>query len=211
MKNNRFKYPRTYHLPWSQGATNDDKILKDVSCFIGKDVVVTVKMDGENTTLYNDYIHARSIDYSPHESRAWVKSFWSQIQSDIPNGFRICGENLYAKHSIHYSDLETYFMGFSIWDGLKCLSWKETLEYFELLGIKSVPIIYEGQFNESLLKELNLDLNKNEGYVVRLADSFQYKDFNKSVAKFVRSNHVTSDRHWKHQKIEKNILKDINE
>ena len=58
----RIKYPRTPHLPWSLGATNDDVKQRDLSHFVGKQVVVTEKMDGENTTLYNDYIHAL-LDY----------------------------------------------------------------------------------------------------------------------------------------------------
>ena len=37
------KYPRTLHLPWSEGATNDDKILKSVEHFEGKQVVITEK------------------------------------------------------------------------------------------------------------------------------------------------------------------------
>ena len=56
--NERVKYPRTYHLPWSEGRTDDDKVLSDDSQFIGKYVVVTEKMDGENTTIYSDgYLH----------------------------------------------------------------------------------------------------------------------------------------------------------
>lgn len=42
------KYPRTYHLPWSPGATDDDRIIKSADVFKDKEVVVTVKMDGEN-------------------------------------------------------------------------------------------------------------------------------------------------------------------
>lgn len=42
------KYGRTFHLPWSPGAHDDDKTLKDTSQFEGKRVVVTKKMDGEN-------------------------------------------------------------------------------------------------------------------------------------------------------------------
>ena len=55
------KYPRTYHLPWSR-PTSDDKKLVDDSQFYGKHLVVTLKMDGENTSMYEDKIHARSID-----------------------------------------------------------------------------------------------------------------------------------------------------
>lgn len=30
---NRVKYPRTHHLPWSQGQTEDDRVLTDLSAF----------------------------------------------------------------------------------------------------------------------------------------------------------------------------------
>jgi hypothetical protein len=45
-----------------------------------------------------------------------------------------------------------------------------------------------------------------EGYVIRLADSFHYKNFQKSVVKYVRKNHVKTDKHWMQQTIIKNIL-----
>jgi len=57
------KYPRTYHVPWSQRGRESDKYLKDVSCFLDSNVVVTEKRDGENFTLYDDYCHARSLKH----------------------------------------------------------------------------------------------------------------------------------------------------
>jgi hypothetical protein len=42
------KYGRTWHLPWSPGAHDDDKTLNDASQFYGKRVIITKKMDGEN-------------------------------------------------------------------------------------------------------------------------------------------------------------------
>ena len=56
------KYPRTPHLPWSPGRTKDDRMLDDTKTFDGRSVVVTLKMDGENSTIYRDRIHARSIE-----------------------------------------------------------------------------------------------------------------------------------------------------
>lgn len=44
----KYKYPRTRHLPSSPGATSDDKFISDFSGFKGKKVVITEKMDGEN-------------------------------------------------------------------------------------------------------------------------------------------------------------------
>jgi len=42
------KYPRTPHLPWSEGASEDDIQLINAEMFEGKNVVVTEKLDGEN-------------------------------------------------------------------------------------------------------------------------------------------------------------------
>ncbi len=42
------KYPRTWHLPWSPGKSKDDRVLTTPEVFAGQEVVVTVKMDGEN-------------------------------------------------------------------------------------------------------------------------------------------------------------------
>lgn len=97
-----YKYSRTFHFPWSKTVASDDKVLSDISCFIGSEVVVTEKMDGENTSMYQCVIHARSIDSINHLSRDWVKNFWNEIRYNIPVGWRICGENLYAKYSISY-------------------------------------------------------------------------------------------------------------
>ena len=168
-------------------------------------------MDGENTSLYRDYIHARSIDGRSHPSRDWVKQFWSTISADIPEGWRVCGENLYAKHSIHYMTLPTYFMGFSIWDEKNvCLGWDETLEWFTLMGITPVPVLYDGVFDEVIIRQLwnKKDWDKQEGYVVRLADSIPYGDFRHKVAKFVRGGHVQTVKHWAYgQPVIKNIMK----
>jgi len=53
-----YKYPRTAHLPWSPGADDDDIIIDTVDSFVGKEVVVTEKMDGEcldqDTIIYTN-------------------------------------------------------------------------------------------------------------------------------------------------------------
>ena len=59
----KFKYPRTFHLPYSPSVSDDDKMLPDDSQFWNREVSVSVKMDGENTTVYPDgTCHARSLD-----------------------------------------------------------------------------------------------------------------------------------------------------
>jgi len=88
------KYPKIWHFPWSPGLQNDDRLLKSIDHFIGKEVVVSVKLDGENTTIYNDHIHARSLDSGFHKSRTWVNKLQGQIGYKLKDNERICGENL---------------------------------------------------------------------------------------------------------------------
>lgn len=193
----RVKYPRTYHLPWSH-PTKDDKVIRSVKHFEGKHVIVTEKMDGECTTMYTDGLHARSVDGQSRTDQTWVRNFWAQHGYDIPLGMRVCGENMYAQHSIHYDDLETYFYGFSMWEHDTCLSFEDTVEWFQLLNIVHVPVLYYGPWHEGTMKHLaaSLDTEKEEGYVVRIMDSFKLKDFSTSVAKYVRPNHVRTNKQW---------------
>ena len=207
---NWVKYPRTPHLPWSDGVSDDDRVIESLNAFEGQRVIVTEKMDGENTTLYRDYTHARSVNGRSHPSRDWVKQYWSGIREDIPDGWRVCGENLYARHSIHYSNLPTYFMGFSIWNERNvCLGWDETIAWFALMGITPVPIFYDGVFDEKAIRRLGdtKDWDRCEGYVVRLANPIGYGEFLAKVGKCVRKGHVQTTKHWMHgQPIERNLL-----
>lgn len=165
-----------------------------------------------NCTMYNDYIHARSINSGSHESRNWVKGLWSQINYMIDENMRICGENVYAQHCIEYDDLESYFYVFSIWIDNKCLEWNDTVEYAEVLGLKTVPVIYDGIFDINKIKQSFLPYkDKHEGYVIRLKDEFSYFNFKNSVAKYVQSTFRDSlnetNHHWMTKKVVKNKLK----
>lgn len=208
----KIKYPRTYHLPWSRGRTDDDKVLKSVDHFIGKEIVVTEKIDGENTSLYRNCIHARSVDSKDHESRHWVKQLHASIKYLIPEEWRLCGENAYALHSIKYKELPSYFLLFSTWNNKNiCLSWDDTIQWAKLLGLETVPVLYRGIFDEQKIKECYTKISKfggeQEGYVIRLADSFSYENFKYSTAKFVRKNHVQTDEFWTNRPVVPNLLK----
>jgi len=207
----KVKYPRTYHFPWSPNLINDDRMLESLDGFVGKEVVITQKMDGENTSMYRDNLHARSIEYENHITRDLVKAIHGRIKSDIPEDWRICGENCYAKHSIKYDNLPGYFLVFSVWNEKnECLSWDDTLEWAALLDLQTVPKMFRTTWSDDLIEKLKnytFDNDKIEGYVVRITDKFHYKDFRKVVGKYVRKNHVQTDEHWKQQKIEVNKVK----
>ena len=90
-----------------------------------------------------------------------------------------------------------------------CLNWDETLEWFKLLGVTPVPILYDGIYDEAKIKKLwdQSKYDTMEGYVVRLADTFAYSQFNKCLGKFVRPNHIQNSKHWMFEKIIPNELK----
>jgi len=205
------KYPRTPHLPWSQGRSDDDIGVPSIKHFERfKEIVVTEKLDGENTTLYHNYLHARSVDSKSHPSRAWLKQFHATIHYNIPDDFRVCGENVYARHSIFYDALTTYFYAFAIFQADTCLSWDDTAEWAALIGVEMVPVLYRGTWNEAAVKacwrEQSTFGSEQEGYVVRNAASFPFSDFWKNAAKYVRPHHVATDQHWMYQAVMPNQL-----
>lgn len=196
------KYPRTYHLSFSEALQSDDKLIESLDGFMGKEVSVSLKMDGENTTLYPDeQMHARSLDSAHNWTRDVAKRIHSVIRHDIPEGHRLCCENVYAKHSIYYPDgyLEGYLYLLSVWNGDTCLSVDDTNFYAEALDLPRPKELYRGEFDIDVLKKLSKALDKSieEGFVVRVTDAFEYKDFSKFVTKFVRAGHVQPEsKHW---------------
>ncbi|WEH15850.1 RNA ligase family protein [Streptomyces sp. VNUA24] len=203
----RTHYPRTRHLPWSPGATADDLRVTDLSGLRGREVVVTEKLDGENTTLYADGLHARSPDSAHHPSRTWVKALQARIGHAIPRGWRVCGENMFARHSLPYDDLDSWFYGFSVWDGDgRCLDWDRTVAFLRGLGVPVPRVLWRGAFDERALRALRPDLARQEGYVVRVVDGFGAQEFGARVAKWVRAGHVTTDTHWMHAAVVENGL-----
>lgn len=202
------KFPRSMHLGWSQNLQNNDRRIRNLKSFIGREVVATTKMDGESASLYPDYIHARSLDSKDHASRSVVRAIHGALKHEIPSGWRLCGENLYARHSIPYR-LKSHFLLFAIFDeGNYCLSWDETVAYASMIGVgvapgfergvPTVPVLYRGIWDERVMRELGDGLNPetDEGYVVRLAERFHFAEWRHKVGKFVRKEHVRTDEHW---------------
>ncbi|MDQ2583660.1 RNA ligase family protein [Saccharothrix yanglingensis] len=142
----RTSYPRTPHLPWSPGASPDDVRVCDLDGLRGREVVVTEKLDGENTTLYRTARTPRSPDSGHHPSRSWVKGLQGRIGPGLPAGWRVCGENVHARHSIAYRDLESWFYGFSVWAGDRCLGWDESVRFLRGLGVPVPPVLWRGVF-----------------------------------------------------------------
>ena len=209
------KYPKTLHLPWSPGITNADKIAPSIDHLINKNIVLLEKLDGENTSMYYDKIHARSEDSKNHESRNWVKGFWGKIKHLIPKDVQIVGENMYAKHSIYYNKLDTYFYGFAVIKDNEFLDWVATIKLFEKIGIEPVPTLSFGPLTISYIRKMLLKPEfkpsfgrEMEGYVLRPINNFPINEFSKWVLKYVRKDHVQTNIHWRKHWVKNGLKND---
>lgn len=133
-------------------------------------------------------------------SRAWARQIHGQIAHDIPEGHRIGFENCYATHSLPYDSLPEYCLVYVWWDeDNNALSYDETKEYCELIGLHMVPELYRGVYDEEAIHAVEFTPvygKEAEGAVIRLAAGFHYDDYLRSTAKVVRPNHVQTDEHW---------------
>lgn len=215
------KYPRTLHVPWSKGATNDDKIAKDISTLLNKEIIITEKVDGSNTSLEAYGCFARTHAGPPtHSSFDGLKALHANIKHLIPEEYQIFGEWCYALHSIAYDKLPSYFLAFGVrqvanlpdfvWS-----SWADVELLADEIGVPTVPVLWKGickkeselqEITEILVKQPSLLGNIREGVVIRVANDFLDQDFSKYVMKWVRKDHVQTTEHWKNQEIIKNKI-----
>jgi hypothetical protein len=197
------RYPRTFHHPLSPGAGDDDSYITDLAAFAGQEVVVTAKLDGENATLSSDHVTARSLDSSYHPSRTRVRALWARIRHEIPDGFRVCGENMQATHAIAYRNLPGPLIVFAIYDDRNvCLSWEQTGEWAGLLDLPTAPVLYQGQYDEESILALTGTppkdwADESEGLVCRRVDEISYRQWRNRAWKWVRAGHVADGAgHW---------------
>lgn len=207
------KYPRTYHVPWSPGATSDDKRLPEnwfkEYGWEGASIVITEKMDGENTCLTHTDVFSRS--HAAPTRSPWSKNLWGsdgllwKVKDKIGENELVYGENLYGEHSIHYDKLDDYFFMFALRDEDYWYSWDEVEFMASILNVPTVPVLWRGIVKtegelRSLVSKLVSEPSKfgkeKEGVVIRKTNWFHTDDFTKNVCKYVRANHVQTDEHW---------------
>jgi len=220
------KYSRTSHYLFSPGTTSDDRQnhqwFEDI-CKLNT-VVHTEKLDGENNCLNGVGVFARSHGaITTHPWSNYLKVKHNLMKKDLIDlDLEIFGENLYAKHSIEYTNIDQHFYVFAVRQDGMWLSWEEVCMWAGLFDFPTVPLLgysYPKQMFEengltpeqftkhvlSIVKEpstfnsIDTYTGKNctmEGIVTRNALGFSVDLFKENVFKYVRSNHVKTDKHW---------------
>ena len=112
---NYTKYGRTFHCPWSEGATNDDKVHKDMSAFEGATIIqtsfgpMTIKCIVDNNMIglnvlsfdtLNEKIEMQPI-YNVSENKSSAQ--WYEIEMEDGTFLRVT-EN----HYIWVEDIQGY-------------------------------------------------------------------------------------------------------
>jgi hypothetical protein len=212
------KYPRSLHWPESPTIHKDDKTHDNPESFVGREVVITEKLDGGNTTLWQGEVYARST--SQPSNAGWMgmvrkNHAWKTLNS--PKCLVFCGEDLMGIHSIEYDAMkeeDTYkvfairFVPQEHQTGSDLfMSWDAVERLAAPYMLKTVPVLFRGTFNSinEITKWFDTELTKpsdigpeREGFVIRWADGFKTSEFSQAVAKYVRPNHVqTDDKHWR--------------
>ena len=207
------KYPSTPHWPDSEEIHRGDTYHHDPTLFVGKEVVITEKMDGGNTCLFRGNVYARSTAAPTTDNWfALVKRYhvWKTNDSFF-HSFAVYGEDLYGIHTLEYYPFapnETFYM-FAL-RGIQKReyfhSWDFVVKCAKTLIVPTVPVVYRGVFgNVKDITEFFRDNLKTpsalgpekEGFVMRIADAFEADAFSHCVCKYVREDHVQTDEHWR--------------
>ena len=201
------KYNRTYHLFFSPGSTNDDRISDNVESLLGSEIVITEKLDGENCGMTDDGVYARS--HATFTTSSWSREVRQlhklSVEDELGDGVFLFGENMEGIHSIEYTNLTSYFYIFGIRDNDIWIPWEKVEEYSYLLDIPTVPVLFKGIVNSAKeLQQIVEDLvgkpselgGQREGIVVRTTGMFHNDNFADNVMKWVRKGHVITDVHW---------------
>lgn len=207
MEDNK-KYPRTFHVPTSPGKCSDDKVasMDIVEKVLSEEIVITEKLDGENTTLTFGGVYARS--HATYTTSSWsteVRTLQRLIKQDIEEDISLFGENMEGIHSIEYEKLDSYFYLFGLRKNSTISNWKEVEEIAFLLDLKLVPVLFKGKLKdykelETLIQQFTKEGSKlggtMEGIILRPTREFEENEFTNNVFKWVRKNHVNTSTHW---------------
>ena len=208
---NNMTWPKILHWPTSPHKSSRNPAVR-AEDFLFKPVVITEKLDGSNTMLYNGEIYSRNSTAPARQAyNAMVLKHHAWKTTGEYRDYYIFGENTYAIHSIRYGqqDAVDTFRLFAIVQAMRGLmSWRSTIEIAAELAIPTVPVLYEAIFtSKNEISELLAKLHDEpsvlggdrEGLVIRTTEeayNFQ-RNINTSMAKSVRKDHVKPDaEHW---------------
>lgn len=188
-RNTNMKFPRTPHLPGSRGTTDD---LHTTYTYPGP-VVLTEKLDGSNIMMNNKKFITRKGSTSS-ATWTWPMREIHQLHSTmIPEGHWIAGEFLYWTKTIPYNNLPYPYIAFGAIKGNKVLPFQEAQDLAAHARLPFARVIetFDNGLPANFSPEQYLQ-EGTEGFVIRPLESFPLPRYGEYVAKFVRSDFVST-------------------
>ena len=157
------KYPRTQHLEGSRlGPGDEDLSQVPFASIFGKNIVIEEKIDGANCAISFDSEGNLLLQSRGHfllgghrEKHYNLLKQWANLYQDVffdtlGTRYIMYGEWMYAKHTVFYDALPSYFMEFDIYDKQErvFLDTDNRRALTEQMGIvSSVPVLDRGRFS----------------------------------------------------------------
>ena len=211
------KYEKTYRLKLD-GMPAFEKFMLDDTSFkllLNGNVNVTEKMDGSNSGIFKTkegqiFLQKRrgNIDKSHHQYKFFENWGYQNIEKlkKLPNNIVVYGELMRCVHSIKYTKLPDWFLVFDIYDleSEEYLDWNEVKRIVEGVGLKTVPLIYEGEVDRkkilSLIPSKSAFGDMAEGIVIKNYDS----QLRGKVVKSEFIKIIDEGKHWQTAPIDLN-------
>lgn len=218
-----FKFPHTPHLAWlSKAPARADKVLssEEASELLSGEVVVEEKVDGANVGISvgaGGEVVAQSrgavLGPSAHPQFEplwpWLARRRYGLVEALGEGRMLFGEWCFAVHSIRYSRLPDWFLGFDVYDFEAGRFWsaRRRDELLANLGVARVPEIARGKYDLGGLLRLLGASRLTDGPMEGLYVRRDVGDWLASRAKVVRAEFTQSiEEHWSSRRLEKNAL-----
>lgn len=219
-----FRFPHTPHLAWlGPGTPRDDKVLApaEVRELLADEVVVEEKVDGANLgfsvsedgTLRaqnrGSYLAIDALAGQWKPLKRWLAAHTEALVDALYPDLMLFGEWCYAMHSVHYTRLPDWFLGFDVYDREQGEFWsvERRNALLNQLDIAKVPELGRGHFDVESLKNLlghsQLTDGPAEGLYVRREAEGRLL----ARAKLVRAEFVQAvDEHWSKRRLVENRL-----
>ncbi len=171
------KFPKTPHLLWlSPQTARDDKVMTsaEAEAFLEcGEIIVEEKVDGANLGLSLDssgrlraqnrgnFLEGR-LNGQWESLRGWLAQHEIALREHLPPGAVLFGEWCYAQHSMAYTRLPDWYLGFDVLDESgRFWSTHRRNELFAKIDLTSVREVARGRFT---LRELQALLSERSSY-----------------------------------------------
>ena len=164
------KFPKTPHLLWlSPQPARDDKLMTPTEAeafLVSGEIVVEEKVDGANLGLSFDEagrlraqnrgnILEGKLTGQWEGLRGWLARHETMLREHLPSGAVLYGEWCYAQHSMAYTRLPDWFVGFDVLDASdRFWNTRRRDALLSSIGLTSILCMTRGRFTPHELQTI---------------------------------------------------------